>query len=152
MLDIKEKTILKQLFWPHEKENCLGELVFKKVGDNFSDIKEIKILREKENLVIEYYEYDRIPVTNSDNKNYFIKLFFKREETKNINSPLSVVLPSTHPKFSQNSELETLLFELQKSIVLMSVKPRLTTFGIIESGVIDLPNNELNIPTSNNKR
>ena len=122
---MKQESILKKVFWPEDKENLIGNLIYTYVAEDFSFTTEVLVSR-KDNLL--EILYSTSPVMEPDNKTFLTKLYLDKDE-KNI----TINKDKTSPQIKTEEDMINLLNDIQGAILKMNNKGQFFPTGVVNN-------------------
>lgn len=123
-IQINEKEILNKIFWPKEKENILGNMIYSNTNSDFTETSEISIVRKNHLLEI---AYSSAPTFKPDDKTYFVKIFFNSNESGYI----TVDKKKSSPELITEEDVKNVLDNISNSILKMNTNPIFFATGVI---------------------
>ena len=123
---MKEEQILKSVFWPENKKEILGNLVFSHTDEDITNTQENSVSRQANAWEVFFY---KAPVFNPENREYFVKMYFE----KNTDNELVVNKEKTSPELKTDSDIEKTLEIINTNIALMNTKPQFFSTGVAKS-------------------
>lgn len=124
-----EKEVLQKIFWPENKLNLWGNMIFSAISDDLKKSTEVAISRKKESLEIFYSTSE---MEDPENKNYLVKIFYTRNDKE-----LELNIEKTSPEIKSKEDINNVLSAIQNTILLINGKPNFFPTGVDETYAID---------------
>lgn len=122
-MNINEQLLLQKVFWPSNKEQLAGNLVYNYTSEDFTETYEISVSRTNEKFEI---FFGVSPTFSPKEMNYFVQMFFDRKEGQ-----FELDKKKTSPELMKDEDILNTLDSIQNNIMKMSAKPEFFSTGIL---------------------
>lgn len=120
--NLNEDKVLEKIFWPKEKSNFSGLLVYTNYSEDLLYTEELKVTRSEHELEINFFKDSIV----GDNLKTLVKLnLIKKEEGLFLNST------NSSKEIKTESDVENVLLDLNNIIKMMNVEPAFFPTNVI---------------------
>lgn len=132
-MNMKEEQLLQKVFWPTQKEEILGNMIFSYTDESFTKTTEVSVSRQDKAIEV---AYSAAEVFNPEEKEYFVKLFLIKDSENN----LTVDRKKSSPEIHSDEDAQQVLETVSNAILKMNTLP-----NFFPTGVVKKPENKMKL-------